>query len=227
MSKIKIIGHRGACGLAPENTIAGLRKAIQHHAHQIEFDIRVTADNVPILIHDTFLTDPSGNQLNIHDHTYAELKQHKADLPTLKEVLDKLGRIKQLYIEIKPNEPTQPIITTIKQSVKDGVPNENLQIASYSYAILKKIHQALPQISILVIDRWSGVRATHRARKLHTKHISMNQRWLWPGFIKAMKQGGYLLYPYTMNDPVKAQAWSKYGIAGVVTDYPDRYESVE
>jgi len=73
---MKIIGHRGARGLAPENTIASLMKAIEHHVDEIECDVRVTKDQVAVLMHNGHLIDQSGTKLAISQHSYAELLAH-------------------------------------------------------------------------------------------------------------------------------------------------------
>ena len=51
----------------------------------------------------------------------------------------------------------------------------------------------------------------------------MNQLWLWWGFIRAMRRGGWELYAYTVNDPAKAKRWVRWGLAGVITDCPDLF----
>jgi glycerophosphoryl diester phosphodiesterase len=214
---MKIVGHRGARGLAPENTIAGLRKAVRHCVDEIEFDLRVTKDNIVVLDHDGFITDPNGQKLVISDHDFKTLQSHKPDLTTFREVLGS-DITTPLYVEIKDGEDTKPIIELIRHSQKQ------LRVASFNLNILLEIHRALPEIEIIVNEKWSGVRATHRARKLHTKRISMNQKWLWEGFIRPMASHGWQLYAYTLNDPVKAKRWKSYGLAGIITDYPDRFQ---
>lgn len=220
-----IIGHRGARGLAPENTMAGLLKAKQHGVDEIEFDVRVTKDGVPVLIHDAQLTDAAGNHLRIHDHDLAELKSHKPDLVSLYEVFDQIGASVPLYIEIKPGVSVGPIIAAVDYSLKHGFAETDLRLASYDYSILRELHLTYPAITKIVIERWSGVRATSRARRLGTKRIAMNQRWLWWGFVSAMSRGGWQLTPYTVNSPHKVINWRGRGLYGVVTDFPDRFEN--
>ena len=77
---MEVIGHRGARGLAPENTIAALQKGLEHHVDMLELDLRVTRDDVVILHHDPDLVDPDGHKHKISDNTYKTLKEHKADL---------------------------------------------------------------------------------------------------------------------------------------------------
>lgn len=215
---MKIIGHRGARGLAPENTIASLQKALLHHVDLIEFDVRVTADKVVVLLHDSHLTDASGTKLQVVDHSYDELRQHKPDLATLAEALATIGTAARPYIEVKQRVETAPIVKIIQAS---GL--TNLVIGSKNQKTLRELHAALPAVDKIIIEPWSGVRAGYRARQVDTKLVAMNQLWLWSGFIRSVRHSGWELYAYTLNDPAKAKRWHKHGLAGVITDYPDRY----
>jgi glycerophosphoryl diester phosphodiesterase len=222
---MKIIGHRGACGLAPENTILSLQKALEHHADQLEFDLRVTRDGVVILHHDAYLSDPNGEKRIIAACAYDELKRHKPNLATFREVLEVIGHPVPLYIEVKRGVPVQPIVKIIETYLaKDWKPGY-LLLGSKSQKTLLALHAALPDIQKIVIEPWSGVRAVSRARQVNTKLLSMNQLWLWRGFITPMARRGWLLCAYTLNDPAKARRWARYGLYGVVTDYPDRFEN--
>lgn len=222
---MKIVGHRGARGLAPENTIASIQKAIQHAAAEIEVDLRVTKDGVVVLHHDPSLHDPAGGTLLIRDTTYAKLKQHKPDLPTFAELLSAVGQRVPLYLEVKPAVPVAPIVKIVRTQLKDGWPKKNLILASKSQKTLHALHEALPSLTTIVIEPWSGVRATYRARQLGTKNISMNHWFLWSGYIRAVKRSGYYLYAYTLNDPVRARRLQRYGLDAVVTDFPDRFQA--
>lgn len=215
---MKIIGHRGAKGLAPENTIAGFRKALEYNADIVEFDVRVTKDNVAILHHDSKLTGPSGDKLRIENHTYQELRRHKSDLATLKEALDFIDGASNLYVEVKYRVNIEPIVQVLSDY------KHAYALGSKNKQVLLNLHKALPKIPKIIIESWSGVRAVHRAKRFNTKLLSMNQHFLWFGFISAMNRRGYKLYVYTLNNPKKARRWAKYGLAGVVTDFPDRFK---
>ena len=218
-----IIGHRGARGLAPENTILGFKKALEYSVDEIEFDLRVTRDHVVILHHDRDLIDPNGTHRRIENHTYKELLDHKKDLTTFEEALDALKHTVPLYIEIKPGVPTKQIISVLKQALQNDWKPSEFRVASFSFPILQEMHAAIPEIELIVNETWSGVRAGRRARKLGITRISMSRLWLWSGFIRAVSRGNMKLITYTLNDPKKAHKWERYGLYGVVTDYPDRY----
>jgi glycerophosphoryl diester phosphodiesterase len=219
-----IISHRGARGLAPENTVAGLTKALECNADMVEFDLRVTKDGTVILHHNPKIIDASGNKLKISDRSYEELKNHKPDLATFKEALDKIGPGFPKYVEVKPKVSITPIVAIVEKYLKEGWSSENFLLASFSQKTLLEIHEKLPDIQKIVIEKWSSVRARYRARQIKTKMVAMNKLWLWSGFIIAMRHAGYELYAYTLNNPKKAKRWEKYGLAGVVTDYPDRFK---
>lgn len=213
-----IIGHRGARGLAPENTIAGFKKALEHKVDQIEFDVRVTNDNIPILYHGSVLTDPSGNKLRIENHTYQDLKQHKTDLATLEDSLKAIHGKVPLCIEVKRGVTIGPVVQVLRTY------KQSYRIGSKSQRTLRQLHQQLPTVAKIVIENWSGIQALRRAKQVNAKCLSMNKFFLWWGFIRAINRRGYELYAYTLNNPKKARRWAKYGLAGVVTDYPDRFK---
>lgn len=212
---MQIIGHRGAKGLAPENTLAAIEAGIAAGANEIEIDVHVTKDNVPVLHHDPHL----GGSV-IADLRLAELQEHKPDIATLEQAIRVVNRRVPLDIEVKPGVLTVPIVALLRQCLHQQWLPTDFKLASFSFQTLKELHNALPEIPIIVLESWSGVRATHRARKLGTKHICMNQRFLWRGFIRSMQRSGYELYAYTLNDPAKAKRWAAYGLAGAVTDMP-------
>lgn len=221
---MKIIGHRGAKGLAPENTVASFMKAIEHAVDEIEFDVRVTRDGVAIIQHDAKLHDPAGNGLSVIDTDFDELLAHKPDLTTFEAGLRRINRAVPVLIEVKPGVPTPPVIKIIKQLLAEGWTTEDMLLGSFSQPILRELQIALPQIPKVVIESWSGVRATLRARELKTDRLSMNHHWIWSGFVRAMSRGGYKLVAYTLDDPVKAKRWARHGLYGTITDYPDRFQ---
>ena len=220
-----IIGHRGARGLTPENTLASLAKALEFGVDCIEFDLRVTKDGVVILNHDDYLHTEAGDKPKIAQNTYKKLKSLKPNLISFDEALDFINQKTDLYIEVKPGVDIKPIATIIEARVAKGWKTDRLALGSFSQQTLQELHQAMPEIKMIVIEKWSGVRARLRARQVRTKTIAMNQLWLWSGFIKIMRHGGYELYAYTLNNPTKVKKWAKHGLAGVVTDYPDRFKN--
>lgn len=221
-----IIGHRGAKGLAPENTIESFKAALKHKVDAIELDVRVSADNVPVLVHDPYVLPEKGSGLVVATTKLKDLKTLDPDLATLDEALRfiKKRRSTPVVIEIKPGVPIGPIAEVILSRLRNGWKIEDISISSFDPKVLAQIKTVLPEVRLVINEAWSGVRATHRARKLDTKYITINQRWLWSGFIKSIVKGGYKLSVYTLDDPAKAKKWQKSGLYAAITDFPDRFK---
>jgi len=76
---LKIVGHRGVRGLAPEHTVIAINKALEAKVDEIEVDVRITKDGVLILHHDPTCQDASGNKLVVREASFDELLRHKPD----------------------------------------------------------------------------------------------------------------------------------------------------
>jgi glycerophosphoryl diester phosphodiesterase len=218
---LKLIGHRGAAGLAKENTLASIQAAIDANVDQIEIDARVTKDGQVILVHD----EQIGDQL-VSQQTLDQLKATQQALCTLWEAVSLVRRQKPLIIEIKPKVPTEPVCQIIQKFLADGWQPADLMIASFDQASLLAAHRALPGLTKIVIESYWSIRAVRRARQLGTEYITMNHRYMWWGFVRNMTQRGYHLSCYTLNDPKRARHLAKYGLYAAVTDFPDRFKEL-
>lgn len=216
-----IIGHRGAKGLAPENTLASLEKALALGVLMIEIDVQVTADNIAVLHHDNFIKQ-NGKKAYISKTSFLDLQSIKPDMLTLEACLQFIDRRADLVIELKPGINTGPVISCIKPRLEKTWIESDIIITSFDYKLLKQIKSELPGVLLAVNEKWSGVRASHRARALGTKRVIMNQRWLWGGYVKMVAKSGYLLTAYTVNNLDQAQKFKKAGIYAVITDFPDQ-----
>ena len=111
--KVLAIGHRGACGLMPENTKLSFFKALDLGADAIEFDVQLTRDGVPIVLHDDTLDRTTNGKGRVADTDFAVVRRldagawygasfaGKAEVPTLAEILKALGHRTLLNVEIK------------------------------------------------------------------------------------------------------------------------------
>lgn len=223
-----IVGHRGARGLAPENTILGFEKAMEYDIDMIEFDIRQTKDDVLIVIH-KHLRAPDGQTFVVRKTNYEDLLKYDPDIPTAAAVIESVNRKIRLMVEVKKDVDPKPVAALIKGFLKRGWQPEDFMFNSNRYRILKYLMDELPQVERIIQGNWSGVRATYLARKLRTNYILLDQRYLWWGFVRSVSHR-YRLFTYTFpwmeREPYnhhKAIKWKKDGLYGLVTDYPDYY----
>src|SRR5205085_9725669 len=118
--RLQIIGHRGAMGLAPENTLEGFEEAIQHGVDMIETDVHVSRDGQLVLNHDKHLTTADKQKLKIIDSHYPELKKHNSELVTLDEAIQHINHRARLMIEIKPGVDPSSILKTVQSYLDKG-----------------------------------------------------------------------------------------------------------
>lgn len=219
---MKIVGHRGALGLASENTKAALIKAIEYKVDEIEIDVRVSKDSQVVLTHNAKINDASGQKLSVKRTNLKLLRAHKPDITTLQEAFGIINEQVVVCIEIKPKVKLQPIIKLIKQQLSNGYAAQYINIASFSFDVLKDIQRQLPEIKLVINERWLGARGVYRARKLNTNRLNINYRWLRKGYVMHLVKNGYIIYAYTVNDLAMAKKLSKIGVVGFITDFPNR-----
>lgn len=223
---MNVIGHRGAKGLAPENTLAALQAALAAGAHAVEIDVRVTHDGVCVLSHDPYPHNAAGKMVRsvpIALHTFAEITTIQPSITSLAHAIRFVNRRVPMIIEIKSRVRTGAIITELHRFLEDGWQPDDFIVASFSQRILKELHAAFPNIDMLVLARFSSVRARWRAKQLNTTRLAFNHHNLWAGFIRAMRARGYRITVYTLNDTRKAARWQQHGLDDVITDNPEQF----
>lgn len=219
-----IVGHRGAKGLAPENTLASLKEVLKYKVDAIEVDVRVTLDNIPVLFHDEYFSTRGGKNLVIAHTDFDVLKKHRPDLITLDEAINAVDRRVPLWIEVKPGTPVIPVVDVIDRKLDGKWHLSDFQFLSYDFAVLKQLQKHYPEAGLIVNEKWSGVRASYKARRLGTKQIDLNAYVVWRGFVRALARRGWKLYVYRQNNVRQARRWEKAGLAGIITQYPDRFQ---
>lgn len=224
MDEVKVVGHRGARGLGPENTLAAIEHALAAGVDEVEIDVRVTRDGMPVLHHNAVLR-VNGRRFRVSRWSLEALRAQKPDLPTLAEALELIDTRCPVLVEVKPREHIEPIVVVLKLFLESKMYGpRDLLLASKNQKTLQALHRALPELPTVVIEPFSSVRARQRARQLGTKRLSMRHSFIHSGFVSAMHRRGYELYPYTLNDPRKAARWQQHGLAGVITDNPERFQ---
>ncbi|MEO8096954.1 MAG: glycerophosphodiester phosphodiesterase family protein [Acidobacteriota bacterium] len=109
---VKVVAHRGASKMAPENTLAAIRKAIELGVDRVELDVRQTKDGVFVLMHDASVERTTNGEGRVRDLTLAEMQ--RLDVPTLEEALETLRGHALPDIDFKAGDP-EALITQLRR----------------------------------------------------------------------------------------------------------------
>jgi glycerophosphoryl diester phosphodiesterase len=169
MSGMQMVGHRGARFEAPENTLSGFRYAIGIGITAVEFDVRMTADNELVIIHDETVDRTTNGRGNVSDLTLAEIQSLDARsafpdwpepcmVPTLAQVLEVVAGLPELIIEIKRDTPErlERIVRATTAEVERMHVAEQVTITSFAPEALAIVQRVAPQIRRGYIGDWDS-----------------------------------------------------------------------
>ena len=232
----KVIGHRGACGHAPENTMASFRRAIELGAQAIEFDASVSQDGVAVVMHDFNVdrcSDGTGplvlksmaevDTLDAGSWFAPEFKGER--VPRLSDALNVLAEAGiALNLELKPTLGwEEPTARAVAETLKNHWPKDaRILVSSMSTLALDIFHDVMPGTPLGLIvyavpQAWLERLGTHHCLSLHC-HAAFASKEL----ADAVHASGHRLHVYTVNDPDQAKALFAMGVDAVFTDFPDR-----
>ncbi len=225
----RLIGHRGAKALAPENTLGSIRAAKEAGAAWVEIDAKLAGDGVPVLMHDATLdrtTDGRGPVVALTSEALAELDAGSGEgVPTLARCLALCREIGLgLDLEIKPDAGTGSATARAVLAVlaaEGWGPADPIVITSFSRNALRVVRDAAPAFirGLLLTGRPEDWREA--AADLEVDAVIPGSRdVLGPEDVAAIVAGGWVPMVYTVNDPQRAKELYEWGMASIVTDDP-------
>lgn len=210
-----IIGHRGAAGLAPENTLEALKAGFDAGADILEFDVRLTKDKVPILAHDAMYAG-----MWISRHTVKELKA-RMHVTTLKEVLDSyFGKI-LLNIELKQQDDQNPVYNLVQTYIKQPSDWEDVIFSSFKPRALLQLQQRNSHINLALLHHVNPFTFMHYHKRLNLSAVGFHRLHVNSLALAVAQKLGIFTYVYTVDNPKTAIRLARRGLDGLVTNRPD------
>ena len=218
----KVVGHRGAMAYAPENTIASFREARKRGAAWVEIDVKLTADGVPIVMHDESLKRTMDVHRLVARTPCAELPPA---VPTFEQAIAcflELGL--GCNVEIKPcegreAETARVVVETLRRCWPAALPAPLL--SSFKDESLRVAQRAAPEFARALLVSELGEDWRARAEAIGAVGMNVGRRKLTAEGALAVKRAGYLLSVWTVNDPDEARAIVGMGADCIITDMPD------
>ena len=236
----QIIGHRGCAGYAPENTLEGIHTAADMGVEWVEFDVKLTKDQVPILFHDEELERTTNSSGNVRDMTLAEIKELDAGswyadgffgvtVPTLEEALDAvIERDLGLNMEIKPcpgreKETAEVALDVLSSSWDD---HNRILISSFQHVRLETAMDMASDWSrgLLLPAEWPE-NWKELAEYLQATTININGNEVTQEQIEELLELEKPILAYTINDGDRARYLQSWGVDGFFSDTPDELQN--
>lgn len=231
-----VIGHRGAAGLAPENTLAGIRRAHAEGAAWVEFDVKLTADDIPILMHDDRLGRTTDGKGKVALTRYRTLRALDAgswfdeafegeQVPDLEEALDlciELGL--GVNVELKPcpgrGEATARLALGMLAEIwRDDLPPP--LISSFDQQALQASHSFAPDLMRGCLVTRVPADWTARMDRFGCSTLNVSNLWVRKKHVEATSAADVPVLVYTVNDPKRACSLWQMGVASIFTDRVD------
>ena len=227
MNKILKIGHRGANGYEPENTLVSFEKAIEMGADGIELDVHLSLDGHLIVIHDETIDRTTNGKGIVNQLTLAELNavriNEKYEIPTLKEVLDLVNQRCFVNIELKNQDTAEKVVQLIEHYISDQNWNHSdFIVSSFDWNALQQIRFLNDTIRIGVLTETDMDLAISFARFMKAEALHPDFHLLTNEYVAAIKEKGIPIFPWTVNEIDDIQKMKDFGIDGIITDYLDR-----
>ncbi len=225
-----IVGHRGAAGLAPENTMASLKLAHQLGAGWLEVDIQRTRDRVLVVMHDATADRTTNGSGSIGEMDWEQVAQLDASkgmekyagepVPRLSDVLTFIVENDlMLCIEVKDPQIYPGIAEELAAELREYNAQSRVVIISFDLAWLRGFSEIAPDIAVGALwKRIESVDAVPSAKYIdvHWSSALLDLPLIWQA-----KQSGRTILVWTCNSPLIAYVLKWVGVNGVTTDRPD------
>ncbi len=231
-----MIAHRGASAYAPENTLAAFELALEQGVDMLEVDVRLTADDQPIIIHDETLERTTTGSGRVRDRSLRELKRLDAGswrgpafrgqrLQALQEVLERFrGRV-GFAVELKTDRSGSPGVEERVVSLLEvyGVVDSSL-ILSFDRRTLETVgalNASLGRVALVGEGNAPLPDNVTAVVPAGTTAVGLQASLASEGHIRAARQAGLAVYIFTVNDIASMDRFIDWRVAGVFTDSPD------
>lgn len=232
-----VISHAGCGGHAPENTLPGVRRAIELGADAVEVDVHACAEGIPVVIHDHTVDRTTDGTGSVHTTPLVQLQAlnaaadrpewpHREHVPTLEEVVRETNGHILLVIEIKQVDIEGAVLEVIR---KNGA-LRNVMVWSTHPHVVAQFREYQPSIPATLLtggEEWPDIEeffqeALWRGAQACSFHHSL----LTPELAHRARLRGLGPYTWTVDDEQEVHRVIECGVAGIVTNYPDRVRRI-
>ncbi len=216
------IGHRGAAGYAPENTLAALELGIKYGVDMVEFDVRRSADGALVLLHDDLVDRTTNGEGRIEDLSLSVLRELDAGrgerIPLLEEALACLSGRAGAMIELKVRGIAADVCALVKAVDFQGI----VIYASFFHEELLTVRRLIGDAFTLALIEDVPIPSTAFATDAQATHVGLALDAVTPSLVKAIQEQGSKVFVYTVDESTDIARMKQLGVDGIISNFPDR-----
>ncbi len=221
------IGHRGAAGYEPENTLSSFRKALELKVDMVEFDIRQCSGGELVVIHDMKVDHTTDGKGYVREMSFSEIRKLDAGkgqkVPAFEEVLDVIDRKVKVNIEIKSEGTAKRVFETISSYVREkNWQWEDFIVSSFNHYELIKFNELTREVRIGAIIAGIPADYVQMAKKVNASSLHPSKEFINKKLVDSAHAGGMQVYVYTLNEPEEIARIRELGADGMFSNFPDR-----
>ena len=228
-----IYGHRGAKGLAPENTLASFRTCLDYGVSRCELDVQLSLDDELVVIHDPSLKRTTGRSGKVKDKTVAQLHGYDArhntppwpsscPIPTLEELFASCS-FDHWQIEFKSlsNARCKIAINKLVELSRHFDLDDRICITSSSFRILKAAQLQAPHLARGLVAEYRWLDPVKVATRFGCSYLALSWTLCTETRVKKAQAAGLHVSVWTVNEPKLMLRLADYDVDSLITDFPD------
>ena len=222
-----VVGHRGAMGYCPENTLASFERAAQLGADWVELDVHLSRDGALVVIHDETLDRTTNGSGPVRERTLSELQRLDAGqgerIPTLEEVLAWARRRRiGVDVEIK-NAPVYyaGIEAAVVRAVERCAMLEQVLVSSFDHRAVQRVGALEPRLATGVLFAHRPVELASVARPAGADVLLPRWPYVVAEDVRAAHAAGLSVGTWTTSDPAELRRLVEAGVDAIATNHPD------
>lgn len=225
MQRVLRIGHRGAAGHAPENTLAAIQKGIALGVNFVEIDVRRTADGGLVVLHDETVDRTTNGKGRVDRMCLQDIEKLDAGdgehIPTLAEVLKVAAGKTGLMLELKIRGAAQQTVEAVRGA---GFSNSVIY-ASFLHDELQHVRTVDPEASLMVLFGSLSRASVARAVEYGSSSVGLRHDKATHVLVDSFHRAGLLVFVYTADAPSDIQRALSLDVDGVISNFPERITS--
>ncbi|WP_396636702.1 glycerophosphodiester phosphodiesterase [Maribacter sp. R77961] len=227
MEEPLVIGHRGAMGHETENSLASIQKALDLEVDMIEIDVFKIASGEIVVFHDDTVDRLTNGPGKIEEYNIYDLKRLTLDggykIPMLQDVLKLIDNKVALNIELKGANTSDRVNFIMDYYIKEkNWSPENFIISSFNWDELRAMRKMNGEVAIAVLTEDDPTDAVPVAKELNAAAINPYFKNLNLEVANEIRDAGFKIYTWTVNEPADIDAMKRIGVDGIITNYPER-----